>query len=452
MKRSLAIAGAAAAVACVAPGNPLHAQGSSVDQQSACMTGRVGAGVAMPCADGSAIYFSPAGLAMQPSAFSAGVSFVHSSNTFRYDPGRNLADTRIEREPEIKPVPQAFLSYRASDRLAVGIGAFAPYGLGLKWEVCENDVANTADCTAEGNFEGRFTGYDNSFRGLYIQPTVAYQLVPNRLSVGAGLDYVAGQIEVKQRADLGGSGIDIADAQLKGDGNGLTFHLSGIARLSNRVSLGVRYLHSAEVEMDGTENFEQIATGSQLADLGIAAQFAEGGALENQSISTTIEFPSQFVAGVNVAATDRLNVMADYQRTGWESFDQFDIAFENTATAGTRVLNLDYQNTNTFRLAADFAASDALALRAGFRYNTEASPRATPFLPEFERNYLSAGAGYRFNPRLGIDLAYQYVIQPDRRGSVRPSGPEVGVYGASAQVFGVTVSYQFGRHRTAGMQ
>ena len=366
MKRSLAIAGAAAAVACVAPGNPLHAQGSSVDQQSACMTGRVGAGVAMPCADGSAIYFSPAGLAMQPSAFSAGVSFVHSSNTFRYDPGRNLADTRIEREPEIKPVPQAFLSYRASDRLAVGIGAFAPYGLGLKWEVCENDVANTADCTAEGNFEGRYTGYDNSFRGLYIQPTVAYQLVPNRLSVGAGLDYVAGQIEVKQRADLGGSGIDIADAQLKGDGNGLTFHLSGIARLSNRVSLGVRYLHSAEVEMDGTANFEQIATGSQLADLGIAAQFAEGGALENQSISTTIEFPSQFVAGVNVAATDRLNVMADYQRTGWESFDQFDIDFEN-ANATDRVLNLDYQNTNTFRFAADFAATEALALRAGFR-------------------------------------------------------------------------------------
>ncbi|MBD0319027.1 MAG: outer membrane protein transport protein, partial [Gemmatimonadetes bacterium] len=238
---------------------------------------------------------------------------------------------------------------------------------------------------------------------------------------------------------------------LKGDGNGLTFHLSGLARLSDRVSLGVRYLHSAEVEMDGTADFERISTGSPAADAGIAAQFAEGGALEDQSIGTTIEFPAQLVAGINVAATDRLNLMLDYQYTGWESFDQFDIAFEN-ASAGTRVLNLGYQNTNTFRLAADFAATRALALRAGFRYNTEASPRATPFLPEFERNYLAAGAGYRFNPRLGLDLAYQYIIQPDRRGSVRPGGPEVGVYGAQGQIFGVTVSYQFGRHRTAGMQ
>lgn len=451
MKRSLAIAGAAAAVACIAPGNPLHAQGSSVDQQSACMTGRVGAGVAMPCADGSAIYFSPAGLAMQPSAFSAGVSIVNSSNTFRYDPGRTLTSPSIERDPATIPVPQAFLNYRASDRLAVGIGAFAPYGLGLEWDVCDADIANTAQCNPENHFEGRYTGYDNSFRGLYIQPTVAYQLVPDRVSIGAGLDYVAGQIEVNQRADLGGSGVDIADAKLKGDGNGLTFHLSGLARLSDRVSLGVRYLHSAEVEMDGTADFEQILTPSAAANAGVAAQFVEGGSLEDQSISTTIEFPSQFVAGVNVAATDRLNLMLDYQRTGWESFDQFDIAFEN-ATAGTRVLNLGYQNTNTFRLAADFAASRALALRAGFRYNTEASPRATPFLPEFERNYLAAGAGYRFTPSLGLDLAYQYIIQPDRRGSVRPGGPEVGVYGAKGQIFGVTVSYQFGRHRSAGMQ
>jgi long-chain fatty acid transport protein len=415
------------------------------------MTGRVGAGVAMPCADGSAIYFSPAGLAMQPSAFSAGVSIVNSSNTFRYDPGRTLTSPAIERDPATIPVPQAFLNYRATDRLAVGIGAFAPYGLGLEWDVCDPDIANTAECTPENHFEGRYTGYDNSFRGLYIQPTVAYQLVPNRLSIGAGLDYVAGQIEVNQRADLGGSGVDIADAKLKGDGNGFTFHLSGLARLSDRVSLGVRYLHSAEVEMDGTADFEQILTNSAAANAGIAAQFVEGGALDDQSISTTVEFPSQFVAGVNVAATDRLNLMLDYQRTGWESFDQFDIAFEN-ATAGTRVLNLGYQNTNTFRLAADFAATRALALRAGFRYNTEASPRATPFLPEFERNYLAAGAGYRFTPSLGLDLAYQYIIQPDRRGSVRPGGPEVGVYGAKGQIFGVTVSYQFGRHRSAGMQ
>jgi long-chain fatty acid transport protein len=451
MKRSLAMA-SAAAVACIAAGTPaLHAQGSAVDQQSACMTGRVGAGVAMPCEDGSAVFFSPAGLALQGSAVSVGVSLVNSSNTFRYDPGYNLADPTIRRKAETVPVPQAFVNYRRSDRLAVGLGVFAPYGLGLKWDVCDvADANNPAACAPENNFEGRFTGYDNAFRGIYIQPTVAYQLVPGRISLGAGVDYVRGSIEVHQRADVPGSGLrglDVADVTLKGEGTGVTFHLGGIARLTERASLGVRYLHSVEVEMDGDADFEPVPTGNAGIDALIAAQMASG-VLGDQGIGTTIEFPSQLVVGVNFAATPRVNLMADYQRTGWESFDRFDIDFENE-NAADRVLNLDYQNTNTFRFAADFAATEALALRAGFRYNTEASPRATPLLPEFERNYFTAGAGYRFTRSLGLDLAYQYVRQPNRRGSVRPGEPNVGVYTADAQVFGVTLSYLFGRHHGA---
>jgi long-chain fatty acid transport protein len=450
MKRSLAMA-SAAAVACIAAGTPaLHAQGSAVDQQSACMTGRVGAGVAMPCEDGSAVFFSPAGLALQGSAFSVGVSLVNSSNTFRYDPGYNLADPTIRRDAETIPVPQAFVNYRASDRLAVGVGVFAPYGLGLKWDVCDIADANTSRCTAENNFEGRFTGYDNAFRGIYIQPTVAYQLVPGRIALGAGFDYVRGSIEVHQRADVPGSGLrglDVADATLKGEGTGFTFHVGGIARLSERASLGVRYLHSAEVELDGDADFEPVPTGNAGIDALIAAQIASG-VLGDQGLGTTLEFPSQLVVGVNFAATPRVNLMADYQRTGWESFDQLEIDFENE-NATDRVLNLDYQNTNTFRFAADFAATEALALRAGFRYNTEASPRATPLLPEFERNYYTAGVGYRVTRSLGLDLAYQYVRQPNRRGSVRPGEPNVGVYTADAQVFGVTLSYLFGRHHGA---
>ena len=75
MKRSLALAGGAIA-AIVAAGSPLHAQGSGVDQHSACMVGRVGAGVASPCADASALYFSPAGLAFTPSAIGIGAAIT----------------------------------------------------------------------------------------------------------------------------------------------------------------------------------------------------------------------------------------------------------------------------------------------------------------------------------------------------------------------------------------
>ncbi|HEX5869879.1 MAG TPA: outer membrane protein transport protein [Longimicrobium sp.] len=437
MRRSLAIAGAAA-VACAAAGTPLHAQGSGVDQQSACMAGRVGAGVAMPCDDGSAVYFSPAGLANTPSVVSAGVALVRAGSTFRYDAGMEPADgtTVLERETENVPVPQAFINFRASDRLAVGIGALAPYGLGLEWPVCD---AATPNC-GEPNFEGRFTGYDNTLRGFYIQPTVAYQVVPNRLSVGVGLDYVMGSIEVHRRqfgpAPLGLGNTEIADVTLEGDGTGFTYHLGAILKLDPRTSLGVRYLGSAEVDIDGDATFVQVPTGNAGVDALIAAGFPD-----DQGVGTTIEFPAQLVVGLAFGATDRLDLLADFQRTYWSSFDAFPVDFE---TDEDQSLELGYNSTNTFRFAADFAASEALNLRAGFRYNEAASPRATPFLPEGERNYYTLGLGYRFTQALSTDFSFQYINQPDRAGAVIPGGPRAGIYEATGMVFNFTLAYRFG--------
>lgn len=440
MRRSLAIAGAAA-VACAAAGTPLQAQGSGVDQQSACMAGRVGAGVAMPCDDGSAVYFSPAGLANTPSVVSAGVALVRAGSTFRYDAGMEPVDgiSVIDRDAETIPVPQGYINFRVNPRLAVGIGALAPYGLGLEWPVC---AADTPNC-GEQNFEGRFTGYDNQLRGLYIQPTVAYQVIPDRLSLGVGVDYVMGSIEVHRRqfgpAALGLGNAEVADVTLEGDGTGLTYHVGGILQLDPRTSLGVRYLGSAEVDIDGDAAFVQVNTGNAGIDALIGA-----GLPEDQGVSTTIEFPAQLVVGLGYRASDRLALLLDYQRTYWSSFDAFPVEFESE---DPETLELGYNSTNTFRFAADFSATEALALRAGFRYNEAASPRATPFLPEGERNYYTLGLGYRLSHALSTDFGFQYINQPDRAGSVVPGGPRAGIYEATGMVFNFTLAYRFGGMR-----
>lgn len=438
MRRSLAIAGAAA-VACAAAGTPLQAQGSGVDQQSACMAGRVGAGVAMPCEDGSAVYFSPAGLAHSPSVASLGVAIVRAGSTFRYDEGRAPfgSEDVIERDTETKRVPQGYVNFRLSPRLAVGIGALVPYGLGLKWPVC---AAATPSCGTT-NFEGRFSGYDNELSGRYIQPTVAYQVIPGRLSLGVGVDYVMGEIKVQRRQfgpdSLGLGNTEIADVALTGDGTGFAYHIGGILRLGPRASVGVRYLSSAEVDIDGDAAFVQVPT----TNPGINALIAAG-LPQDQGVSTTIEFPAQLVIGLGYRASDRLALLADWQRTHWSSFDAFDVDFE---TAPDQVLDLGYSNTNTFRFAADFAATEALAVRAGFRYNEAASPRATPLLPEGERNYYTLGLGYRLSRRFSTDVSFQYVDQPARAGTVIPGGARAGVYEATGMVFNISGSWRFGR-------
>src|SRR2546422_2301148 len=48
------------------------------------------------------------------------------------------------------------------------------------------------------SFDGRFSGYDNILRSVYVQPTVSYQVTP-WLSLGGGLDVVFGKVELNQR-------------------------------------------------------------------------------------------------------------------------------------------------------------------------------------------------------------------------------------------------------------
>jgi long-chain fatty acid transport protein len=470
MRRSLAIA-SAAAVACVAAGTPLRAQGSAVMTHGSCALALGGAGVADPCDDGSAILFNPAALAETPSLVTVGVSGITAGGDFTY----NNTGERIEREEGTTPVPFAYANYRFSERLAAGIGLFAPYGLGLDWPACTVEEINSNSCTGP-NFEGRFVSYDTKLTNIYIQPTVAFRAAP-WLSVGAGADYVMAEIDINQRLDLAEqplplpgvpagttfgnvgvrSGTDFADAHLNGTGNGLGFHLGAQARVAPWLSVGARYLSEVEIEYEGDADFTRINTGVVLpngtqADPLLTAQFADGQALSNQTVTTGLTLPQQVVVGVALTPMERLRVVADYQWTGWSSFDQAPLNFERLTD---QTLVLDYQNTDTWRVGAEFGATDALALRAGFIYNTAAEREfsVSPLLPEAERNYYSLGLGYRFGRALGLDVGYQLVDQADRSGRVRGRTPtmteaelrarNVGVYGSTAHVLNVTFSYRF---------
>ncbi len=462
MRRRLVLASAALVAATLAS-SPASGQGSAVMTHSSCATALGGAGVASPCDDGSAVLFSPAAIATQPGVVGAGLTAITSDGAFTYD----YTGERIEREQATTPVPFGFATYRFGERLAAGIGVFAPYGLGLDWP---------------DTFEGRYSSYDTALRNIYIQPTLAYR-VSDMLAVGAGVDYVRASIDINQRADLATTGVpgapagitfgnlgvplmtDFADIGLSGDGTGFGFNAGAVLELS-RFSLGVRYMSEVEIDYSGTAEFRQIQTGLILpngvpVDAAFQPQFLPDSALATQGIETTLTLPAQFVIGAAVRPIERLKLQVDYQWTEWSVFDEAGIDFEN-ATAQDQVLVLDYQNASTYRYGAEFAATDALALRAGFIYNTAAEKEfsVTPLLPEAERNYYSVGLGYRFNRALAIDVGYQLVDQSDRRGRVRgrapgldPSDPadlatlralNVGVYEAEASVLNATVSYRFG--------
>ncbi len=443
----------------------LAGQGFSVSTHSACMSARNAAGVANPCEDGSAVFYNPAAVGMQGGAVSIGVTGIQNSNTFTWD---RTGET-VERDGDMVPVPHGWATYALSPRLGLGLGVWAPYGLTSEWDL---------------DFEGRFVGYDNSLESVYVQPTAAYEAIPGVLRVGAGLDVVFGSVDLNQRLDLSeqpvpaqpftfaslgiAPGTDFADARLEGSGTAVTGHAGLHLRVTDRLSFGARYMHSATLEMDdGSASFDQVNTGivleqgnpllalpgvepgTSLDDV-LAPRF-ETGVLAEQNVATEFTLPAQAVVGLSFFAMPELELLADYQWFGWSSFDVVPLAFERLPAD---TLLLDYRDAHVLRLGADYALSPTVDLRAGYIRNTPATPDAgvTPRLPEAERDYYSAGVGYRAMDRLAIDLMYTYLDQADRRGSVRgresleQTAEEVntGLYTAHGHLFGITASYRLG--------
>src|SRR5213593_1696796 len=249
----------------------LSAQGFGIYEQGTCAMGRAGTGVAAPCSDGSAMFFNPAGLAGLTGAHATiGVTQIDIQGGFTDD----VFQQHTELDDPLIRLPQLYISYGATSKLGIGVGLFAPYGLETRWPM---------------TFDGRFAGYKNFLRSVYIQPTLAYQLTP-RLSVGGGLDIVLGKVELNQRLDLAqapvpttlvpagttfgqfgiASGTDFADSHLEATKTAVTAHWGGILKVSDKLSIGGRYLMHAKFDYQGTAQFSQVLTGLVIpADLAV---------------------------------------------------------------------------------------------------------------------------------------------------------------------------------------
>jgi long-chain fatty acid transport protein len=449
---------------------PVVGQGSSVYTHSACVSGRGHTAVAAPCMDASGIYYNPAALALMPSALSAGFTAIYNEGSFTYDPGRAPSPDQqvVDREAATPIVPHGYASIRfgGGQHLAAGFGVWAPYGLGIEWP---------------REFEGRYISWKTQLRGIYLQPTLAYQVVPGRLAIGGGPQIVLGGLELNQDVDafyqpISGTpytfgtfgaprNTPFAAGRIEGDGTGFGGQVGVFFRATDRLSLGARYMHSVKVDLSGDASFEQINTGANITgpfgpggaivtvplDAAVASQFDPNNpnaVLVAQSVEASITFPAQAVVGLAFAATPQLDLAFDYQWTGWSTFDQITPEFERLPDAP---LILNYKDAHTFRFGGSYLASPVMALRAGFLYNTAATPdeTVTPILPEATRWLLTAGLGYDFGT-IRADLMYNLVNQDDRRGRVRnadqePGNPNIGVYSSTAHLFGVTLSYGLGR-------
>jgi long-chain fatty acid transport protein len=438
--------------------SPARAQGYGLYEQSACAMGRAGVGVAAPCNDGSAVFFNPAGLALlTDTVVSAEVTGVSPRGNFT-NAATSLVSSLNDRTI---PAPAAYGAMRFGEHVVAGVGVFAPYGLVSDWP-------NTS--------EGRFLGYFSSIKSYYVQPTIAARL-NSRVLIGGGVDVTHVSVELRRRVDLSTTpiagtpltfgalgvprGTDFADIDLTGSSNHVGGHVGVIVKATDRLSFGARYLFRQQVEItNGKVATTQIPTGLALRvplpglpvgtpiDAIVQPSFAPGGPLSNQTATTKLPLPDQFVAGVAITATDKLKLFVDYQRTQWSLFDTITIVNQ---FAPPTVLVESYRDTDGVLIGGEYSIGRAI-VRAGFDGHNAGAPdqSVTPVLPEAARKEFAAGVGLPLASNIRLDFAYMFVNQSDRAGRTTDGGLAVptaavnnGTFHYFANLFSVGVSVHF---------
>ncbi len=441
-------------VLCSLAAGTAWSQGYGVYEQSACAMGRAGASVAAPCADASAVFFNPAGLSF--SAIEVGLG------AFLIGPRGEFTDSSTGQVSKLNdrwyPGPNVYFSVPFAKRFAFGFGVFAPYGLTTDWPT---------------DSQGRYLGYKSLVQAIYLQPTLAIKLT-GKLSVGAGFDMTYMNVQLRQRVDLStqplpafpgvppgatfallgvAPGTDFADLNLKGHAWNPGYHLGVLVNASSRFSLGARFLSGQSVHVRNGEilttqistpyvlpfSLPNIPAGTPL-DVLLAPEFAPGQPLGNQSATTRLPLPSQFVAGTAIQVVPRLKLFLDYQFTRWSMFDQLSVNGEFLKT----VVNESYRDTHGMRLGTDIGLGDKSVFRLGLDIHTAAAPdqTVTPNLPEGWRQEYTVGFSQKFWEKMHFDVAYMRLVQPDRAGRTN-NGPNNGVYSFDANLFSAALSMRF---------
>ncbi len=445
------------------------AQGFGVYEQSACMTGRGGAGVAAPCADASGVYFNPAGLSFDSTQLSLGAALLGPYGDFTNSTTQAVSTLN----KKWYPAPNIYFSTPFGKRVAFGLGVFAPYGLTTDWPTTS---------------EGRFLGYKSLVQGLYVQPTFAFKLT-DKVSVGVGVDITYLNVELKQRVDLypqplGATGLtfgqlnlvcpaavcgtvkqgtDFADLTLKGHNYGAGFHVGLLAKANDKVSLGFRWMSGQKVDVsNGKITTDQISVPGVKVPLVTSAGpvflpvdpllqaqvFTAPGTLADQNATSQIPLPDQVVAGVAIQASAKLRLLVDYQFTRWSMFDVLPINGDYLKKNITE----SYGNTSGIRLGAEVAMSKNSVLRFGFDGHGPAAPdqTVTPNLPEGSRQEYTVGLGSQLSQKVRFDIAYMYLHQPERAGRSGDGGKAVpttaennGVYNFDANIFNMSLGFRF---------
>jgi long-chain fatty acid transport protein len=369
----------------VAPGLA-HASGFHIDEQDARATGRAGA-VTASTKNPSAIYYNPAGIAdLTGVQISVGGSLVRADAHFTSAEDGSVTNVNTENIL----LPQAFVTWRASELVSLGIGAYAPYGLALEWPASS---------------PGRTNIRKADLRTLFISPIFGLNLsrwAPG-LSIGAGVDLVPAGVRLDRDILFGSDVASVAfDGSAFGIGGriGLAYHPPSLPELG----FGISYRSPVSLEFAGQADFD--------APLAYRASLPPDGDIE-----TSVTLPQMVTAGIVFSPVRELELEFDANWRGWSSYDELAVELPDGSVSREAK---DWNDSFTLRFGGEYTFDERWSVRAGGLWDQAPVPsnRLDFQVPDVDRVDISLGLGARVTDRVSIDLGAIYILPKKRSTSM----------------------------------
>ncbi|WP_418983649.1 OmpP1/FadL family transporter [Alistipes sp.] len=459
MKKILLLLAAAA----VATG--AFAEGYQVNNMSAKQTGMGHVGTAMKL-NSESIFFNPAATAYQSSKFDISAGFTGILSNVHYRSLPTMANGYVS-GPEEKsdnklstPI-HVYFNYKPTERLAVGLGFYTPYGSAMNWG---------------DNWSGSHLVQQINLKAYTFQPTLSFKIFDN-LSIGAGLMISWGNFDLSRsllsattRRNLIADTLDPSIVQLTGAINSGMLTGEALAQATAKL----KTLEGAKGYLEGTmdrslvsaklEGDADVAIGVNAGFLwditdkwsfamtyrsrlnmkvgrghatmnidpttaGLIAQLAQLKpglvdipALDQGTFNAELPLPTVVTWGVSFRPVPKWELAVDLQWSGWSAYKALNVSFNEEDLHIKDIYSVkNYSNTLAFRFGAQYRATDFLTARMGMYVDESpvSSDYLNPETPSMTKVAYTAGLSLRPTKCLSIDLAYSYIsaADPERTGS-----------------------------------
>lgn len=336
--------------------------------------------------DAAATYQNPAALARLPEGLNLSLSaaFLDLENTWT-SPDGATSNSMLFR-PAPPPALYAAWGGKAGERgWGAGIGMTIPAGGNVFWPA---------------GWAGRYRilEVDRKVYGFYA--TGGIELIP-QIRVGGGLVYYRTTELLKQDVNLFDPNLN-ASAEIGTAGGQVSYDLALEVQpvLSVPFVIGVDYKEEAKQTLKGKAHFS-----------GVPAALST--TLVDQKAEHKLPFPRTLNVGASYRATAPLLLTFGFTYDWYSVYsdDTFKGEFATSCPSATCVVvQRNYKDGYTFRLGAEFQATERLEVRAGILrdHSGQNTDFYSPTLPDGDTWAYTAGGTWRFSPSLSGSVGLFY--------------------------------------------